>query len=363
MVYKDYTRLKHAYSNDVYGLENEIRLRKENSVELPLTGKNGEHMRYVKAPEIESLLAEINKVYEEVQVEALNFVAEEALATCTIEGAMSTLPETVKLVQGKEPTNKSEKMIKNNINAIQTVLNGDFKFTEDNILTLWKTLSNDAIDNISIQGKKYRTGKVVVADGLGNVFFEAPSFDKIQGMMDELVDFCNEEQGLNNYIKAIIIHYYFVYIHPFCDGNGRTARLLLQNWLIQSGLDKFKGISISSGVLKNKSTYYKSLQQSENEYNDITFNIIFYLETILDVLYDGLKGFGYGERHLEMSESQSKLLTYLKKHKGASITIAKYAEVYKLNDKIAGKELSELVNNKILDTRFGANFELEFYIK
>lgn len=364
MVYKDYTRLKHIYSGDVEALESEIQQRKENSVVLPLVAKNGEALRYVKTPEIDSLLGEIKNVYEQVQVNPVNFVAEESLATCTIEGAMSTLPETVKLVQGKEPINKSEKMISNNIKAISTVLESGFEFTEDNILKLWKVISDDAVDNVSIQGEVYRNGKVVVADGLGNVYFEAPDHERVPGMMRELVDFCNSDNlGLDDYVKAIIIHYYFVYIHPFCDGNGRTARLLLQNWLIKSGLDKFKGISISSGVLKNKSMYYKSLQQSENAYNDITFSIIFYLETILDVLYEGCKGFGYGERHFEMSDSQRKAVTYLKKHKGSSITIDKYAEVYKVGTKVAGKELAELVDNKILDTRFGKNFCLEFFYK
>lgn len=364
MVYKDYTRLKHIYSGNIEGLESEIQHRKDNSVILPLRGKNMEFMRYVKTDEIESLLAEIDKVYEQVQVKSINFVAEESLATCTIEGAMSTLPETVKLVQGKEPVNKSEKMISNNIRAISTILKQGFEFTEDNIIKLWRIIANDAVDNISIQGEIYRNGKVVVADGLGNVYFEAPSYESVPGMMKDLVDFCNNDDlGINDYIKAIIIHYYFVYTHPFCDGNGRTARLLLQNWLIKSGLDKFRGISISSGVLKNKAQYYKSLQQSENAYNDITFSVIFYLETILDVLYECNKGFRYGERHLEMTDTQKKAVAYLKKHKGASITIDKYAEVYKVGNKIAGKELAELVDNKVLDTRFGSNFSLEFYYK
>lgn len=364
MVYKDYTRLKHAYSSNVEELEREIQSRKDNSIILPLKAKNGEDIRYVKTDEIDSLLAEIDKIYQQVEVQSINFVAEESLATCTIEGAMSTLPETVKLVEGKKPVNKSEKMISNNIRAISIILEQGFKFTEDNIIRVWKILSDDAIDNISIQGETYRNGKVVVADGLGNVFFDAPDYREVPGMMKQLVDFCNNDSlGLNDYIKAIIIHYYFVYTHPFCDGNGRTARLLLQNWLITSGLDKFRGISVSSGVLRNKGQYYKTLQQSENAYNDITFSIIFYLETILDVLYECNKEFRYGERHLDMSDAQKKAVAFLKKHKGSSITVDKYAEVYKVGTKIAGKELAELVDNKVLDTRFGSNFSLEFYYK
>lgn len=303
MDYLDYKKLRYKFAeNEEY--KGIIAERINNSVILPLKAKNDESLRFVKCEEIDKLLNEIEAIYQKAEIDPFKFITDEAYSTCTIEGARSTIADTVKLSEGKEPSNHSEKMIKNNINAIELVLNRGFEFDEDGVLNLWKVLSDGTVDNVDIQGDKYRIDDVVIADSMGNISFYAPEADSIENMMSQLFSFVHDNDELNTFVKAIVIHYYFVYIHPFCDGNGRCARLLLQNYLIEQGYDKFKGISISTGVLKNKSGYYRALENSENEYNDITFIIIFYLETILDVLYQACEGFGYNERHLDMSNRQ-----------------------------------------------------------
>lgn len=349
MEYTDYKKLKYKYSDSEY--KDIIANRINNSVGLPLQTKNNESLKYVQCDEIDRLLDEIAKAYKKAKADPVRFVTDEAYSTCTIEGARSTIADTVKLSEGKEPSNHSEKMIKNNINAIELVLNRDFTFDEEGMLKLWKVLSNDAVDNIEIQGDKYRIDDVVIADSMGNISFYAPEAARIEEMMNGLFNFENSNDSLNKLIKAIIIHYYFVYIHPFCDGNGRCSRLLLQNYLIENGFDKFKGISISTGVLQNKSGYYRALENSENEYNDITFIIIFYLETILDVLYQACEGFGYNERHLDMSNRQKQVIEYLRKNRGNIITAEIYAKRYNVDIELAKKELEELVEAKILASR------------
>ena len=347
MEYADYKKLKSKFAeNEEY--KNIIADRIKNSVVLPLSAKNGESIRFVRCEEIDKLISEIESVYQKAEVDPVKFITDEAYSTCTIEGARSTIADTVKISKGKEPSNHSEKMIKNNINAIEFVLNKDFTFDENGVLDLWKVLSNDAVDNFDIQGDKYRIDDVVVADSMGNISFYAPAAEKIEDMMKKLFEFVCSNDELNSFVKAVIIHYYFVYIHPFCDGNGRCARLLLQNYLIESGLEKFRGISISTGVLKNKSGYYRALEDSENDYNDITFIIIFYLETILDVLYQACEGFGYNERHLDMSNRQKQVIEYLRKNKGNIITEEIYSKRYNVDIEVAKKELHELVEAKIL---------------
>lgn len=348
MEYLDYKRLRYKYAGreNIY---NEILSdRISGFTEIPLCAKNGIPIVYTHSDEIVSLLREIDKPYQKAEVDAVDFIVDESYSTCTIEGARSSIADTVRLAQGKEPSNRSERMIKNNIRAIKLVLNEDFVFDEQGVLKLWRVIADDAADNTEIQGDKYRCDDVVIADAAGNVTFFAPSADKIQGMMDQLFDFINSKSGLDVFVKAIVIHYFFVYIHPFCDGNGRCARLLMQNYLIKSGLEKFKGISISSGVLKNRSGYYNALENSENPYNDITFIIIYYLEIIRDALYNACEGFGYQERHMEMSLRQKRVIEYLRKNKGHLITPEIYAKHYGTDIETAKAELTALTEAGIL---------------
>ena len=123
----------------------------------------------------------------------------------------------------------------------------------------------------------------------------------------------------------------------------------------------FRGISISSGVLANKAAYYKALENSENRYNDITFIIIFYLETILDTLYKSLKGFGFNERHMDMSSRQRRAVEFLRKSSGNLLTVESYCRRFAVNEVIAKRELQELVDNEVIMVKLGEDFRLEFY--
>ena len=348
MEYSDYKRLRYKYA-DRENIYNEILSERTAGFnEIPLCAKNGKPIVYTHSDEITALLKEIDNAYGNAEVDEVDFIVDESYSTCAIEGARSTVADTVRLADGKEPSNRSERMIKNNIKAIKLVLNENFAFDEPNVLKLWKVISNNAADNTEIQGEKYRCDDVVIADTAGNVTFFAPAADKIQGMMDRLFDFINGKSDLNVFVKAIVIHYFFVYIHPFCDGNGRCARLLMQNYLIKNDLKKFRGISISSGVLKNRSGYYNALENSGNPYNDITFIIIYYLEIIRDALYSACEGFGYYERHMDLSSRQKKVIEYLRKNKGHIITAEIYAKRYGTDIAAAKAELTALTEAGIL---------------
>ncbi|MDO5398492.1 MAG: Fic family protein [bacterium] len=357
MKYLDYYKLRYKYADRKKAYNDIILQRTSSFVRLPLNAKNGHPLVYSDCSEIKDLLVEIEDAYKKAEVDYTDFVVDEAYATCTIEGAKSTVADTVRLTEGKKPSNRSERMIWNNIRAIQLVLNNDFLFNEQGVLALWKVLSENAIDNIDIQGEKYRCDDVVVADSMGNITFFVPSAERIPGMMTELFCFADTKHEINVMVKAIIIHYFFVYVHPFCDGNGRCARLLLQDYLVKNGLEKFKGVSISTGVLKNKSGYYNALENSENEYNDITFIIIYYLKTIRDVLYQACSGFGYAERHMDMSNRQRMVIAYLRKNKGNLITHEIYAKRYNTDLDTAKVELTELAEAGILAAHHNGRIE------
>ncbi|MFA0252623.1 Fic family protein, partial [Vibrio sp. 10N.261.45.A4] len=102
-----------------------------------------------------------------------------------------------------------------------------------------------------------RDTPIAVKDVLYNeTIHEAPDADKLGGLLYSLCEFANTEHLDNEFIhpivKAIILHFMVGYIHPFSDGNGRTARALFYWFLLKSGYDNFQYVSISSLLKSSK---------------------------------------------------------------------------------------------------------------
>ena len=75
-----------------------------------------------------------------------------------------------------------------------------------------------------------------VADDEGTVYHEPPPADKLAARVQAMLDFANGNDQEDNFIhpggRAIILHFWLAYDHPFADGNGRTARALFRQQLI-----------------------------------------------------------------------------------------------------------------------------------
>src|SRR5699024_9428955 len=80
-----------------------------------------------------------------------------------------------------------------------------------------------------------------------------PNEESINNDLLDLINFMNNS-NISYIFKAIITHYFFEYIHPFYDGNGRVGRFLISMYLGRK-LDIFTGLSVSQGVFNNKKRY------------------------------------------------------------------------------------------------------------
>ena len=95
-----------------------------------------------------------------------------------------------------------------------------------------------------------------------------------------IVNFSNEESNTDILIKSFIIHFLFVYIHPFFDGNGRTGRALQYSFLLKNGVNYFKFFSISHILYEHRQKYYKTIKKVEDNDLDLTYFLIFNLEIL-----------------------------------------------------------------------------------
>ncbi|MEA5061020.1 MAG: Fic family protein [Erysipelotrichaceae bacterium] len=166
--------------------------------------------------------------------------------------------------------------------------------------------------NIIRDAGKYRTINEGVSDEQGNVVFVAPPPSMVPSLMNNLFSWMNKESNsINPLILSSIFHYEFVFIHPFSDGNGRTARFW-QNALLGKWKSIFYWLPIENQIHKYQSEYYNAISKSHSDGNsnafivfmlgviDKTFNelisdakqldhsISIYLEKLLNVLKTGI---------------------------------------------------------------------------
>ena len=130
---------------------------------------------------------------------------------------------------------------------------------------------------------KFRKGNEGVFDEKGNCIHVCPLPEQIDGLMKELFDWMKKnKETIHPLIMSSIFHYEFVFIHPFSDGNGRTARLW-QNVILSKWKELFEYLPIESQIHKYQDNYYKAINNCNHKGESTEF-IEFMLEMIDAVL-------------------------------------------------------------------------------
>jgi Fic family protein len=130
---------------------------------------------------------------------------------------------------------------------------------------------------------KFRSGNEGVFDAKGNCIHMCPPPSQVDGLMKQLFNWMkNNKDKIHPLIMSSIFHYEFVFIHPFSDGNGRTARLW-QNIILSNWEDIFEYIPIESQIIKYQDEYYDAINKC-NLNGESTIFIEFMLKMIDEVL-------------------------------------------------------------------------------
>lgn len=347
--YRTYESLYYAEKAGVPSAKEELKIRAENKRILPLLQKGGNPFFYVMSPGIESCLLELERLYNLVDIKNTSVeVEKEVFNSCVIEGAKTTLADTIRISKEQaRPKDKSQKMVYNTLKAVRYLKGLKETVSEDQLIEVWNLIIRNVCENEEIMGEKYRKGTVYVGSP-SEIVYTAPDAGEIQGMMNRLFVFMNEEQ-MHPFIQAIVLHFYFVYIHPFCDGNGRTARLMHNDYLIKHGYEKFKAMSLTTEVGKNINGYYKAIKDSEENQGDITFFIVFYLNIMTDLLEKAAAGFQpYRDFYKDLNESQNKIAQLLRKKQNNMLTKDKCADILNISVEDAEMMLEDMVSKGIL---------------
>jgi Fic family protein len=204
----------------------------------------------------------------------------EAIASSRLEGAVSTKATAKEMIRtGRNPRDLSERMILNNFMAMQRVRElANEKLSRELIFELHRTLTQGTLEQEDGGGRFRLAGEEVrVLDENGEVFHAPPPAGQLGKRMRAMCDFANglaPEYFIHPAVRAILLHFWLAYDHPFVDGNGRTARALFYWAMLHSKYSLFELLSISEVILRSPKRYYLAFLYSETDENDATYFVV-----------------------------------------------------------------------------------------
>ena len=144
------------------------------------------------------------------------------------------------------------------------------QWTEALIREIHKLLVQGVRGDAAAPGAYRKVQNYVVNSKTKEVIYTPPDAIKVPRLMTELIHWLQIDSDANPVLKAGIAQFQLVHIHPFLDGNGRTARLLSTLCLYQSGYDFKKLFSISEYYDRDRENYYHAIQSVRNSNMDLT---------------------------------------------------------------------------------------------
>ncbi len=290
----------------------------------------------------------------------INSIMEEAIASSQMEGASTTRRIAKDMLRKKlKPTNKSQQMIVNNYETISRISRDKLSdFSMERLLDIHRSIANKTLDNVAEEGVFRKNDDIFVVDGVtGHVAHTPPSYVEINAMLQDLCEFANNNNGdnfIHPIIKGIIIHFVLAYIHPFVDGNGRTARSLFYWYMIKNGYWLTEYLSISRIIYTNKTAYEKAFLYTENDGNDLSYFIQYHLN-VMQKAFEDLKK--YLQRKIEeqqnifqfigisnINERQRYVLKTISENKRILFTPKELATQFDVAVRTARTDLQDLVS-------------------
>jgi Fic family protein len=293
-------------------------------------------------------------------------IMEEAIASSQLEGAATSRQTAKKMLrEGRKPINKSEQMIVNSYTAMKAIEDEykDREMSLDLILELHALITKDTLDSQDEKPRMRTTGEPVNVSNSDIVYYEAPDIEFVNLELDKLIKFANDdsegERFIHPIIKAIMIHFWMGYLHPFTDGNGRLARLLFYWYLIKKGYWAFVYLPISKVIKKSPKQYTMAYVYSEQDDNDLTYFLDYNIRKIKLAVREFTEYLGKEstenikmkkrcDEKYKLNLRQIQLLQYLHGDPGERTTLTAHMNVNQVVKMTASKDLKDLVEKGFL---------------
>lgn len=211
---------------------------------------------------------------------------EEAIYSSQMEGAATTRKVAKEMLRKKmTPKDKSQQMIANNYQTIQFIVSHkDALLTPELLLQIHQLMTEHTMQDPQEAGCFRSNNDVVVENGITHETVHIPpTYEEIPNFVEDLCRFFNEQdapQFIHPIIRGIIIHFMVAYVHPFADGNGRTARALFYWYMLKQGYWLTEYLSISRVIAKSKKSYEKAFLYTESDGMDMGYFVAYNMRVL-----------------------------------------------------------------------------------
>jgi Fic family protein len=296
----------------------------------------------------------------------INALMEEAIASSQLEGAVTTRRVAKQMLrEGRKPNSKAERMIFNNYRAILRIRDCQHDSLSPELLReLHSILTDGTFEDSSGEGHfRESQDDVVVEDSYSHdVLHSLPSAESLEGCIEEICDFANQRSRpfVHPVTKAIILHFAIGYVHPFVDGNGRTARAVFYWYMLKHGYWLFEYLPISRLFLLAPAKYARSYLYTETDRGDVTYFIHYNLKVILRAMKDLHSYLAKQQKKIseaakllsnssDLNHRQQSLIYHALKHSDALYTIQQHKGTYHVSYGTARSDLTKLAEAGYLE--------------
>jgi len=279
----------------------------------------------------------------------------------SIEGNKLTIDEVSRLLQGEDIAawEKDKKEVLGYVKVLEFIDDlgerGTDRITKDIVLKIHKYNTRGILKSSEVGC--YRKVEVAVVNGSGRVTFQPPKASKVPSLMKDFITWLNKKDTkiIHPVLVSGIAHYELVRIHPFVDGNGRTARALATLILYLRGFDTKRFFALDDYYNEDRRKYYGALQTVDPKTININRWLEYFTEgvavsmgrirqTILDLSLDRRLKEQKGQIYL--NDRQIKVLKHLQLN--PRINISEIQRMFDISRDTANRDLRLLLENELV---------------
>lgn len=284
-----------------------------------------------------------------------------AHSSTAIEGNPLSYEEVSALASGREVMvrRKDRQEVLNYLETLEKIPNFARKtpFTVDDFLEVHEVVTKDTLESLEDVGT-FRDRQVVVGNRItGEIVFMPPPTDHVPALVGEFLEWLNsgEAEEIDPVIEAGVAHYEIVRIHPFIDGNGRTARVMATLTLYKRGFDLKRFFALDDYYDHDRRSYYTALRRVDQNTLDLTGWLEYFTDGVavsIKEVRDRVLGLSKDVKFLKergqiaLNERQMRIMEWIME-KG-QITNRDVREIFEISNRAALDEISGLIELKVI---------------